>query len=624
MLVEMRCGSAARSVRCKANPFSVLSTIIAIACLIHPLCFVDVEVEDSRFRPGTSTIQRHKMLCRICRLCGAKPNALAALPVRERLATVGSSAATSSSSRSLSSAASTASLTKRASIRSAVNERSTRLFSTSVCRHVPGEKEVVDQDTLNKQLDTADAIPWFMQSETITLDPSSVTEESLEAEEAAGEADGIPSEIILGHKSLLELLQEADESIIYTIPEQLEDLYDLLTRGSASGLVAKRPEIAKQDSQELRFGEDPSDETSWLKTVTSEIVEPPSIRLIPASLISAASNSTSEGPALTSDASGLGQSDSWCDWIVMVEARGSAAGTVKRLATEIGAFVSLVFQHPFKQAGLLTWLLFQLERLPPPSNPADGTRSFLDDLLGTSSSADAANPSSQTSDEIEEDGPAEMAGRAWRPSKTLSPAAQDALRALHRSSPEEFNPSRLASAFKISRESVRRILRAGKRIDRGDATWRQDARVQERQEKRVQERMSERREQKFAKEDEVIEMLRKQVHQTEGAASLEDTSEETRQDFSLEATSRPSRPAKVQTVRYEGLVGDSSGSSTASTRRRGGSAASHGDGNWCMVDAEWCVVHVMTSNARKMYDIEGLWEDQIKAAAAARRQSDAM
>lgn len=235
--------------------------------------------------------------------------------------------------------------------------------------------------------------------------------------------------------------------------------------------------------------------------------------------------------------------------------------------------------------------------------------------MGASSTAGTTDSSPLKVGEDADDLPAEVAGKAWRPSKTLSPAAQDALRALHRSSPEEFTPARLASAFKISRESVRRILRAGKRIDRGDATWRQDARVQERQEKRVQERMNERRQQKSAEEGEIIEMLRKQVQQ-----STEDASKAVPQKSSLQAASKSSKPAKVQLVRYEGLVSDASGPSTSTARqRRGGSAASHGDGDWCMVDAEWCVVHVMTSTARKMYDIEGLWEDQIKAAVRTRR-----
>ncbi len=34
-----------------------------------------------------------------------------------------------------------------------------------------------------------------------------------------------------------------------------------------------------------------------------------------------------------------------------------------------------------------------------------------------------------------------------------------------------------------------------------------------------------------------------------------------------------------------------------------------GDGNWCLVDAEWCMVHVMTEQARFNYDIEGIWRE---------------
>lgn len=300
-----------------------------------------------------------KMLCRICRLRGASSGALAASSVVEKAQTAASSAVTSRSSRSLSSVASSASLFFAGQSfvhRPAVGGRTARSFSTSGYRHAPGEKEVGDQDISTKPSAPADAIPWFMQSETITLDPSTAGEEDLVADEAAEEADGVPPEIILGHKSLLELLQEADESI-YTIPEQLEDLYDLLTRGGPSGLVAKRQE---RPFPEPRFGEDPDDESS----VPSEIIEPPSIRMIPASMISAASNSSAEGPAMTSDSNALGQSDSWCDWIVMVEARGSAAGTVKRLAQEIGAFVSPCLPLCDIQASVLKTIPFSSSERP--------------------------------------------------------------------------------------------------------------------------------------------------------------------------------------------------------------------------------------------------------------------
>ncbi|KAJ5645961.1 Neugrin-like protein [Penicillium lividum] len=48
----------------------------------------------------------------------------------------------------------------------------------------------------------------------------------------------------------------------------------------------------------------------------------------------------------------------------------------------------------------------------------------------------------------------------WNPPKKLSPDALDGIRALHASAPEQFTTSVLAEEFKISPESIRRILKS--------------------------------------------------------------------------------------------------------------------------------------------------------------------
>ena len=58
-------------------------------------------------------------------------------------------------------------------------------------------------------------------------------------------------------------------------------------------------------------------------------------------------------------------------------------------------------------------------------------------------------------------------------------------------------------------------------------------------------------------------------------------------------------------VRVEGLV---SSADLAKEGRRAKSGASRGSGDWCLIDAGWCVVHVMTSDARERYRIEELWK----------------
>ena len=63
-------------------------------------------------------------------------------------------------------------------------------------------------------------------------------------------------------------------------------------------------------------------------------------------------------------------------------------------------------------------------------------------------------------------------------------------------------------------------------------------------------------------------------------------------------------PSYEHPVRMEGLV---SSADLAGGRRRQKSIASRGSGDWCLIDAGWCVVHVMTAKAREHYRLEDMW-----------------
>jgi hypothetical protein len=51
-------------------------------------------------------------------------------------------------------------------------------------------------------------------------------------------------------------------------------------------------------------------------------------------------------------------------------------------------------------------------------------------------------------------------GEAWNPRKKLSPDAQEGIRHLHQTHPEKFTTAVLSDHFKVSPESIRRILKS--------------------------------------------------------------------------------------------------------------------------------------------------------------------
>lgn len=164
----------------------------------------------------------------------------------------------------------------------------------------------------------------------------------------------------------------------------------------------------------------------------------------------------------------------------------------------------------------------------------------------------------------------------WTPSTKLSHEAQHGLRLLHASDPERFDISVLSRRFRISPESVRRILKS---------RWRPSPEEAERQNRRAKALEASRNE-PLSREQEELAALRG--------------------DVPLEPAHRPeaAHDAYEHPVRFEGLV---SSADLAVGRARQKSVASRGSGDWCLVDAGWCVVHVMTESARARYRIEDLW-----------------
>lgn len=239
----------------------------------------------------------------------------------------------------------------------------------------------------------------------------------------------------------------------------------------------------------------------------------------------------------------------------------------------------------------------------------------------------------------------------WKPKKILSREAQDGLRLIHESNPKVFGSKELSRQFGISSESVRRILKAGsdpkwlrKKKDEEDLTdqLEEDGSeiaegVRERQNRRARERLEERKEEirrkakmgemsdefelkgefKEIREEVEIErikeMIRKEVSQDLDLDSSLEEEEEISSTQTFSSTSSSRKP--LTQIFYEGLVdpssSNSSGSSSASETKKSYSKSSpkaRGDGEWCLIDAGWCVVHVMTKEARVRWDVESVWE----------------
>ncbi|WFD32492.1 asparagine--tRNA ligase [Malassezia sp. CBS 17886] len=280
------------------------------------------------------------------------------------------------------------------------------------------------------------------------------------------------------------------------------------------------------------------------------------------------------------------------DWIIVVQVRGNSVGTVRRVASELGGY---------------------LRHTAPPRADADATPVSLDALLGKpvvvqdGNEAPAApkgpRPAGMSRIEHEAGRPlppwqvqkmalANKFPDGWTPMTKLSHEAQDGVRLLHDADPARFSVRVLSERFRISPESVRRILKARWRPSEA-AAERQNRRANTLEEARGAARGT------AAREQDELAALR-----GEEPARGHDACEPV--VVPARAAGAPPRTAHEQPVRFEGLV---SNADLAAGRQRQKGVASRGSGDWCLIDAGWCVVHVMTVDARARYRLEDIWRD---------------
>lgn len=369
---------------------------------------------------------------------------------------------------------------------------------------------------------TSTAVPWFMDEEVIDA----------EAPPPEPSPDVLPPIVWL--PSYIPATSD--------IPEQLAQLIDMCVSGSLSALVARPAEP------------DDIDVDDWSERVRGS----------PLAVIKPMNRSETVGVE--------GQ-----DWIVVVQVRGTGVGTVRRVASDITTY---------------------LKHTRPPASIAP-EEIALDAILGP------AQIVNETKDEEKvERGPRppgvsriehELGQRlppwqiqklalarkypdGWAPMSKLSHEAQHGLRLLHAADPDRFDVATLGKRFRISPESVRRILRS---------KWRPTEEAAQRQNMRARQQHV-----KGAWQREADEI----------AALRESLSVETEPPRTAKAA--PLDTSFEHPVRVEGLV---TSADLAQGRRRQKSVASRGSGDWCLIDAGWCVVHVMTAAAREHYRLEDMW-----------------
>lgn len=392
---------------------------------------------------------------------------------------------------------------------------------------------------------TDPSIPWFLQTETI--DPPTDPDVDTTNNAAAGTLDTSTATNTFSYIPITPKVEE---------PKAIASLKSHLLSGPSSNLIAR-----------------PSEEQDQLTPIT--LIHPASLSKDP-----------------SSDAYGTN------DWIVVVQVKSSAAGSVRRVALDIGKF---------------------LKHTRPPAMEDELN---LDDFLGPGPSAPRYHPKPSTPKATTPPAAPRPKGMSriehelgkslpdwavhrialkkkfpdgWRPPKILSREAQEGIRLLHSSDPEQFDIVALSERFRVSTESVRRILRSGK--------WAVSGEVRSRQDRRAAERASER------ETLELAEIRRLQEEQSELVEDGESPSiEENPEAIEAELEEDDGIPG-IQPVRYEGLVMSASDASALGVTSKSKTGGKKGDGNWCLVDADWCMVHVMTEQARFNYDIEGIWRE---------------
>ncbi|PWN29142.1 hypothetical protein BDZ90DRAFT_139930 [Jaminaea rosea] len=346
-------------------------------------------------------------------------------------------------------------------------------------------------------------------------------------------------------------------------------------------------------------------------------------------------------------------STSWCDWVVIVTVRENSGGAINaKVAEEVGEVLRRVRPPPMEGEG--------------GGGSKKGVIASLDDLLGPGNERSPFGPKSEgrgaicattPSDGFEEGddqsdpkayhqtpswathrsslrskfSESPLGTSSWRPLKILSRETQHGLRALNASDPSKWNSASLSEHFKVSPEAVRRILRAdpsrwgGEGREAGEGARRLkdlvegkgDGRTREQREMDEIERLREEIEASRRRSDEGVEEDIATIvgggeeqlppATTPTAPATVPAAAPTRSPINVRSLGKPRHP-----VRFEGLP-STSASSRKRQARQAAAPSAGGDngsgGEWVLVDAGWCVVHVMTPKARKRYDVEGVWRE---------------
>lgn len=401
------------------------------------------------------------------------------------------------------------------------------------------EEEPLASSHISDQLSGTDpAIPWFLQTETIDAPIGQQSESSTVTQ--------LDTYTETNRFSYIPVTPKVAE------PKAIAQLKSHLLTGASANLIAR-----------------PSEEEDQLTPIT--LIHPASL-----------------SKDLSSDAYGTN------DWIVVVQVKSSAAGSVRRVALDIGRF--LKHQRPPAMEAELDLDEFL--------GPGPGAPRYQKSTAPKSTSP-VAPPRPKGMSRIEHELGKSLPDWAvhrialqkkfpdgWRPPKILSREAQEGIRLLHSSDPEQFDVVELSNRFRVSTESIRRILRSGR--------WAVSGEVRSRQDRRAAERAAERESSELAEIRQLQEEQSELVEEGESPAIEEDNL--------LDELEEDLTPG-IQPVRYEGLVMSSSDAAALGVTSKSKSGSKKGDGNWCLVDADWCMVHVMTEQARFNYDIEGIWRE---------------
>jgi hypothetical protein len=342
---------------------------------------------------------------------------------------------------------------------------------------------------------------------------------------------------------------------------------------------------------------------------------------------------TPPSPVVFVHAAPLQDGLSWCDWITIVTVRENTGGGINGIvARDIGDLLSRVGPPSFDDSsvGGRTKAERGLDQILGPNERLSGSK----DAYGPSSTQRVGRMSKEAMESEEDhvrsnrESPAQwslqkeaLAAKypTWKPLKILSRETQSGLRILHSSDPQKWTASVLSSHFKVSVEAVRRILKARPERWGGDAD--------EKGLRRMGGQVSE--PERWRREEEEVERLRRSLGRDDVGEDDEVGLEEETQ-HAEEAAPASISPSTLDvrslgkprySVRFEGLPAASASTSRTAARKavaargKAGDGSEEASGEWVLVDAGWCVVHVMTPKARVRYDVEGVWKDLGKEQA---------